>query len=101
MNIPQTEEELKDQLKAQIGFLIKSSDAYDKGFIDEAKRLATAMRILLYDNPPRSVSLLSLLNMKDIQFYDTSLDYNPKNLLSMLGLVMLKAGPDGGSTFHH
>lgn len=96
MNISQTDEELGDQLKAQIGFLIGSSDAYDKGYINEAKRLALTMRLLLYDNGRKSVSLLTLLNRKDILFYDTSLDYNPNNLLPMPGLVILKAGLGSG-----
>jgi len=96
MNILQTEEDLRDQLKVQIGFLVQSSDAYDRGNVDEAKRLAIALRILLHDKGRTSVSLLTLLNKKDILFYDTALEYNPNNLLSMPGLVMLKAGPDGG-----
>lgn len=96
MNVPQTEEELKDQLKAQIGFLIKSSDAYDKGLIDEAKRLATAIRILLHDGGRNSTSLLTLLKKKHILFYDTSLDYDPNNLLVTPGLLVMKMGPSGG-----
>lgn len=96
MNILQTEEDLRDQLKVQIGFLAQSSDAYDRGNVDEAKRLAIALRILLHDKGRTSVSLLTLLNKKDILFYDTALEYNPNNLLSMPGLVMLKAGPDAG-----
>jgi len=47
--IPQTEEELRDQLKDQIHFLIESSNAYDSGSASEAKRLAVAIRILVHD----------------------------------------------------
>ena len=74
MNILQTEEDLRDQLKVQIGFLVQSSDAYDRGNVDEAKILAIALRILLHDKGRTSVSLLTLLNKKDILFYDTALE---------------------------
>ena len=95
MKIFQTEDELKDQLKDQIDFLIKSSKAYDEGFTSEAKRLATGIRVLLHDTQ-NLTSLLTLLKKNDILFYDTSLDYNPNNLLPTLGLIMLKSGPNGG-----
>ena len=49
MKIFQTEDELKDQLKDQIDFLIKSSKAYDEGFTSEAKRISNLIRILFYD----------------------------------------------------
>ncbi len=95
MKIFQTEDELKDQLKDQIDFLIKSSKAYDEGFTSEAKRLATGIRVLLHDTQ-NLTSLLTLLKKNDILFYDTSLDYNQNSLLLTPGLIMLKMGPNGG-----
>jgi len=95
MKIFQTEDELKDQLKDQIDFLVKSSKAYDEGLTSEAKRLATVIRALLHDTQ-NSTSLLTLLKKKDMLFYDTSLDYNQNNLLLSPGLLMLKMEPNGG-----
>ena len=92
--IPQTEEELRDQLKDQIHFLIESSNAYDSGSASEAKRLAVAIRIVVHDTDS-SRSLLALLK-RDIRFYDTALDYDPSNLLVVCGLLMMKMGTSGG-----
>lgn len=90
----QTNKELKTHLKEQIEFLKRSSKSYDDGFKSEAKRLAVIIRVLLHDTG-NSTSLLQQLDKKDILFYDTSLDYNPNNQLSTLGLIMTKMGPDG------
>lgn len=95
MKVTRTEEDLKLQLKEQIQFLLTSAKAYDEGRISEAKRLAVALRVLLHDTE-KSTSLLKLLKKKDILFYDTALDYNPNNLASFAGLVMMKIGPEGG-----
>lgn len=94
MNIPQTEEELRGHLKDQIHFLVESSNAYDSGFTSEAKRLAVAIRILVHDTAS-SPSLLTLLNRKDILFYDTAYDYDPSNLLVVCGLLMIRMGTGG------
>lgn len=84
-------DELKSHLKEQIQFLIKSSDAYDEGFKNEAKRLATIIRVLLHDTS-HSVSLLNQLGKKDILFYDTADDYEPENLMSQFGLLSMTVG---------
>lgn len=91
MEYSQSEDELKNHLKEQIEFLMSSSNSYDKGFKSEAKRLATSLRILLHDTS-NSVSLLSQLNKKNIPFYDTADDYDPKNLLSQFGLLSIAIG---------
>lgn len=89
MKVRQTKDELKSHLREQIEFLKRSSQAYDEGCTSEAKRLATAIRLLLHYTQ-NSTSLLTLFKKKDILFYDTSLDYNPNNLLSTMGLIMTK-----------
>lgn len=93
MKVWQTEDELKSHLKEQIEFLRRSSQAYDEGFTSEAKRLAVVIRVLLHDTQ-NSTSLLTFLKKKDILFYDTSLDYNPHNLASTMGLIMMQIGPN-------
>lgn len=91
----QTKYELKKHLKEQIGFLRRSAESYDEGYKSEAKRLAVIIRVLLHDTGSSS-SLLKQLDKKNIMFYDTALEYDPKNLISTLGLIMMKHGPDGG-----
>lgn len=95
MKVRQTADDFKSHLENQIHFLESSSQSYDNGYINEAKRLAVVIRVLLYDNIPRSTSLLTLLEKKDILFYDTSSDYNPNNLLSQMMLIMTRIGPHG------
>ena len=93
MKVWQTEDELKSHLKEQIEFLRRSSQSYDEGFTSEGKRLAVVIRVLLHDTQ-NSTSLLTLLKKKNILFYDTSLDYNPHNLASTMGLIMMRIGPN-------
>jgi hypothetical protein len=94
MGISQSEEELRSHLKEQIEFLIRSSIAYDEGYYSEGKRLAAVIRILLHDTPS-STSLLTLLKKKDILFYDTALDYDPRNEMPTTALIMYHLGPKG------
>jgi hypothetical protein len=68
--VKQTQQELQHHLKDQIGFILNSSRQYDEGNVSEAKNLAIHLRILLHDNR-FSTSVLSQLNMKDIEFYDS------------------------------
>lgn len=84
-----TRDELLEHLKEQYNFLVDSSNAYDLGKIGEAKRLAVVIRVLVHDTD-HSTSLLKHLGKKDIKFYDTSTDYNPNNILSYQGLVIMK-----------
>ncbi len=65
--VKQTGEYLNRAVKAQFGFLVKSAIDYDKESHDEAKRLALAMRVLLYDSQS-SLSLLEQLGLKNILF---------------------------------
>ena len=55
-----TQEELLDHLKEQVAFMKQSATSYDKGFDDEAKRLAVVIRVLVHDtqnstSPPPSL----------------------------------------------
>lgn len=87
--IQQTEDELLGHLADQIRFLISSSNSYDNGFLGEAKRLAGVVRILLHDTKS-STSLLTQLGKKDIGFYDTASDYDPRNVLTHWGLLIIR-----------
>ena len=87
--IEQTKDELLAHLQDQIRFLISSAESYDNGSLGEAKRMALTVRVLLYDTS-NSTSLLTQLGKKNIGFYDTSTDYDPKNLLSHMGLLIMR-----------
>ncbi|GEA16290.1 hypothetical protein E308F_25340 [Moorella sp. E308F] len=94
MGVSQTLDDLYAHLKDQIIFLQNSCKSYDEGFKGEAKRLAVVIRVLVHDTN-RSKSLLTQLNCKNTIFYDTAYDYNPKNLISHMGLIGIKMGPKG------
>lgn len=86
----QTKAELMVHLRDSLGFLEASSASFDAGFVGEAKRLATTIRVLVHDTN-NSKSLLGLLNLKTKMGYlNTTHPFNPKNLLSYHGLVGLR-----------
>jgi len=82
-------DELISQLKEQISFLLTSAMLFDKWKIEEAKRIATQLRILFHDTGS-SKSLLGQLNLKAIPFLNTANPYDPKNLVSYVGLLKFK-----------
>jgi len=92
--LPQTQAELEEHLQEHLQFLESSAKAFDAGCDGEAKRLAVSIRVLLHDTQS-SHSLLGQLNQKDIDFYDTSFDYDPDNLATHGGLVAISMGPKG------
>jgi len=78
----------------------QSVDSYDKGFEGEAKRLAVIIRILVHDTQ-KSKALLTSLNKKNINFYDSASDYDPNRVVvSHSGLVLKKfMFPKGGGEY--
>jgi len=94
----QTKDELLDHLKDQIAFMKQSASSYDNGFEDEAKRLAVIIRVLVHDTS-NSTSLLTLLNKKNIKFYDSAVPYDPKNLLPYNGLTMMRLSTKEGASY--
>ena len=88
----QTRDELLGQLKAQIAFMQNSASSYDNGFEDEAKRLAGVIRVLVHDTS-QSTSLLSLLDKKNIKFYNSASSFNPLNIAPYISLTMMKLSP--------
>ncbi len=87
--VKQTEEEFILHLEEQIGFLTRRAMEYDKGIESEAKQMTNVLRALLYDKG-RTVSLLTHLNKKDILFYDTTNDLDPKNILGQSTLTCME-----------
>jgi hypothetical protein len=83
-----SQEELFSHFDEQLQFLIRSCDAYDEGFENEAKRIAVTIRILLHDTA-NSKSLLGLLGKLDTQFHDTSDEFVEESALSYHGLTSI------------
>lgn len=86
--LERTRAELEKLLVTELDFLQRSADAFDNGFEDEAIRLAVPIRVLVHDTP-KSKSLLGQLNMKNIKYYDSASEYDPRNILGHHGLVGL------------
>lgn len=94
-----TPDELAEQLRIQVGFIERSAKAYDDGYEDEARRLATVVRVLVHDTR-LSKSLLGQLGVKEkLRYHDTTLIKLPASiqLVGSAGLALqeVKTGPDG------
>ncbi len=93
--IIRTEEELYELLHQNISFLKLSSSSYDNGHVGEAIRLATTVRVLLHDTR-NSISLLKHLNLKNsIQYFNTAVPYDPKELGAVKCLVLNQVSSSG------
>jgi hypothetical protein len=97
---PQSREDLKQHLKEQLEFIRRSSQAYDDGYSEEAKRLATTIRVLVHDTK-NSKSLLTQLDEKGRDFWDSSVPNVANNLAPYGGLVQTAAGLDGATYLPH
>jgi hypothetical protein len=75
----------------------RSAAAFDTGATEEAKRIATAVRVLVHDTRS-STSLLNQLGLKNnTSFRDTAVPYSPSNLLGSQSLLrmLFTHHPDG------
>lgn len=92
--IPQSKDDLQRHLQEQLGFLERSAEAFDDGFEDEAKRLASTIRLLAHDTSV-SRSLLSQLNLKSQNFHDTTIEIDRTNNAAQSTLVAVSVAPQG------
>jgi hypothetical protein len=86
-----TQTDFEFHLNEQLQCLINAVTLFDTGYLCEAKKMATIIRVLLHDTS-NSTSLLTHLGKKDSRFYDSSDGYDPKNAMPTLGLVQLILG---------
>lgn len=93
--VMQTPADLERHLQEQIGFLRRSAGAYDQGHVDEAKRLAVTIRVLVQDSRA-SRSLLGQLGEKARMFYVTAVRDEPGNKMPYGGLIHMAMGSSGG-----
>lgn len=75
-------EDLHRELQEQISLIESSVIGFFEGRREEAKRIATSLRLLLHDTNS-SRSLLKLLSVKDkLWFFDVAHPYDGRNILS-------------------
>jgi hypothetical protein len=97
----QSDAELREHLQEQVGFILASAEAFHQGRQSEAKRMATAIRILVHDTG-RSHSLLSQLAVKNrILYYDTATSVADPRIASAISLagMVLTIGKNGPQSF--
>lgn len=101
--VSQSRLQLEEHLREQAGFLRRSGEAYDRGFEDEAKRLAVSVRVLVHDTNS-SKSLLRQLGVKDtLRYLNTANPIDPRNLATTNNLVSIMNLPneDGTNTIRY
>lgn len=82
-------DDLVEQLRYQVDFLARSSEAFDNGYEHEAMRLAVVLRVLLHDTS-KSQSLLGQLGEKNkLAFVDTGVPVHQGSFGSSIGLARL------------
>lgn len=67
-----SELELRAAMDRQIGHLLRSAQSFDKGAIEEAERLATAIYILCHDGSQQKSLLHQMKIRTGVQYYDSS-----------------------------
>ncbi len=87
----QDQRDLERHLRDAREALSLSSTSYDQGYKGEAKRLATSVRVLVHDTR-NSISLLTQLNKKDIQYVTTPGKCDPNNRLKGSHLTRIRVG---------
>ena len=95
LKVNQTENDLRRHLNEQIDFLIRSCQSYDGGLLSEAKRIAVTIRIIIHDTSS-SISLLNQIGIKEMDYFDTSTNYNAQ-VLPWLGLIIHEVDLDQGA----
>jgi hypothetical protein len=88
--------EIEEQFQDQLGFLEKSAKAFDAGESSEYRRMAVALRILLWHRPPNSHSLVQQVGLGNASFESTGIQINSRNLLTDFGLALTNL-TDGGA----
>ncbi len=84
-------------LQKQLRFLARSCESFDAGFLDEAVRVATTIRILVHQTKS-SISLLKHLNATTINLLSTT-DEAPPDTLYKMSMGTISIGSDGVKYF--
>jgi hypothetical protein len=89
----------KDHLSKQLGFLQRSCQSYDAGFHAEAIRIATIIRVLIYQTET-STSLLKHLGATTINLLSTTFEPSLQTY-SFVGMGMMYIGSPKSEYFPH
>lgn len=81
-----TEDRMRSQLQRQLGYIHRSARLFDLGYLDEAVRIATCLRVLFHDkprDPPNQGSIHKLLGRPPIALRTT---VKPSTLSPSVGM---------------
>lgn len=92
VQVPLTD--IEEEFRAQLKFLKKTCDSYDAGDSDEFRRIALAVRVLVYDYG-QSKFIIGQLGLKSIPFLSFSEPVNPRNLIPSFPLVGMEWNAEG------
>lgn len=81
----------QQQLRDQLLSLVISCNAFDRGLLSEANRIATTIRVLVH-HTQNSISLLTHLAAQNINLLSTSATNVSSNLHPFSGLTLLRTG---------
>jgi len=86
----QSTQDLLKHLNDSLYFLEASSQAFDEGYLSEAKRLATTIRVLLHDTRT-SHSILGQLGVKsNLDYINSAPPLDPTPILSETGFIGIR-----------
>lgn len=89
--------DFREHLRRQLSFLQRSATAYGNGYLDEAYRIAIAVRVLIH-NTSQSTSLLHHLNADSIPLLSTTEPASPKAVFYDGMSLIQVAGPSNTIT---
>jgi hypothetical protein len=90
-----TPDEIRRTFETQIAMLRSSCEAYDRGVLWEAQRIATTIFVLMHDGGKRNLSLLTHMGERSrLQYISTAYEDGPTNVLPWHPLVSLKFGTE-------
>lgn len=93
----QSNPELEQRLREQLGFIAASSKSYDDGTDGEARRIAVSLRLLCHQTT-KSHALLSQLGLLSrVKFLATGMRIDKRNLMPQAPLTMMSVGSGGAS----
>jgi hypothetical protein len=89
------QQELLEHWNDQLGFIQSSAQQFDSGIENEARRIATSLRIMLHETSS-SHSLIKQTGLKhNFQLWSSAGLYTPSNLLSSWVLLEMEANNGG------
>lgn len=93
--------ELLEAFNDQVEYIQSSINLFDGGQLNEARRIATALRILFHDTNQSHLLTGQLQVKNNLLFYSLANEYSPTNLLSSWMLLAVHMKIDNGSSFTH